>query len=76
MPPVRRCGARGARNSPRGELPPGLGRDTEEPPPDEGLDAELPPLELPPPPDGLETAEPLLPPLGLGRAPDCPLSCA
>ena len=69
--PVRRSGADAAR-SPRGLAPDGLGRDTVEPPPDDGLDIEPPPLELPPPllPEGRETAEPLLLPLGFGRAPD------
>jgi hypothetical protein len=72
---VRRCGAEGARYSPRERE---LDTDDEPPLDDEGLDTEPPPLELPPPPplDGRETAEPLLLPLEFGRAPDCPLSCA
>jgi hypothetical protein len=74
--PVRRSGAEGAPDSPRGRAPDGLGRDADELLPD-GLDIEPPPLELPlplelppPPPDGRETAEPVLLPLGFGRAPD------
>jgi len=79
---VRRSGRDGARTPELpAMLPPGLGRETAEPPvdPPEGLElVVLPPPELPPePPEGRETAEPLLLPPGFGRAPDdWPLSCA